>query len=231
MPLPRWWHTSHAVDYAVLIIAECFIIFLPMLTGPHHRFIVAGDTSILYPLLDDIVPGYAAALLAIGVPLLVFVAWQFWKRSLHDVHHAILTLLQAVVFSNLVTNIFKLYCGRPRPDWGQYHLVNSTDAWMSFPSGHSSLSAAGFTTLSLYICANLRTFHPTNGESWRFVLSFSPMLIAFFVAASRTRDVRTRLLKTLTLTLTVRSHSTTTTLTISSPVCAWAARSRSSSTC
>lgn len=124
-----WWQWSYAVDYLILVLVETFALMLPAVVGPHHRFVPDGDTTVQFPLKESIVPGWAAVVLALGAPMLIFCLYQIRCRSLHDLHHATLTLLQAFCFTNVVTNIFKLYCGRPRPDWAANHLITS-DAWM-----------------------------------------------------------------------------------------------------
>lgn len=212
-----WWRKSFIMDYMMIVAAYAISLLIPMYFEPYQRFIATSDASLDYPLKEDIVPKWVASLIAIAFPLLVFILVQFWKRSLHDLHHATLSLLQSVTFTSLVTKIFKFYVGRPRPDWESYQLLNPIEARMSFPSAHSSLSAAGLTVLTLYAAANLQVFSSHRGESWRFLVSFSPMMVTFFIACSRTRDVRF-LFHLYVTDSTTYDCSITTTLMISSQV-------------
>jgi membrane-associated phospholipid phosphatase len=98
-----------------------------------------------------------------------------------------------------VTDVFKVFAGRLRPNFLARCIPDATgacsqfgatvrDARLSFPSGHSSMSFAGMIYLSLFIAGKLRTFKPSGGALWRYLLSLIPLLIAGMIAVSRTLD-------------------------------------------
>jgi diacylglycerol diphosphate phosphatase/phosphatidate phosphatase len=110
------------------------------------------------------------------------------------------------------TQVVKMTVGRPRPDvLDRCHPDPSTvdppfglssvaichqsdssilnDGFMSFPSGHSSLSFAGLAFLSLYIAGKLHLFD-SRGHVLKAWLTVIPLFGAALVAVSRTMDYR-----------------------------------------
>ncbi|KAG8765671.1 hypothetical protein FRC15_006846, partial [Serendipita sp. 397] len=136
---------------------------------------------------------------------------------------AILGLGTSVIVAQVFTEFIKFIVGRPRPDFlsrcqpdtsrvqaalitTSITLFNSTictstdskvinDGFRSFPSGHSSMSFAGLTFLSLYLAGRFRLFtpHSSHGKHlYAYVLSVAPLLLASFVTSSRVSDFRHR---------------------------------------
>lgn len=187
-----WWHWRRYIsDYVIIILVQTLSFFSKNLFSHHHRAVIENDPSLAFPLSDNIISSSEVLLVALVFPLLIFFCISYvWKRDYHDLHHATLGLLQAYCFTSLITRLTKMYCGRARPNHWSVIDPNEPDSWSSFPSGHASIAAAGCTILTQYLAANLKVFDPNKGESWRFILCFSPMLGAFFIGCSRTRDVR-----------------------------------------
>jgi Membrane-associated phospholipid phosphatase len=59
----------------------------------------------------------------------------------------------------------------------------------STPSGHSSISFAGFLYLTLWLCGQYKLFTKTH-PLYKYLVSCSPLLLATYVALSRTQDYR-----------------------------------------
>jgi len=130
----------------------------------------------------------------------------------NDAKYALLSASLAFFVNGIVTNIVKVYVGRPRPDFfkrcfpngvvpsGQpsvSNLVCTGDSDLvlegrkSFPSGHSSMAFCLFGWCSFYIAGKLHVFSSKGkGHSWRFLLAMIPLLFATCIAISRTSDYR-----------------------------------------
>jgi len=185
-----WFQNSYFLDWLLVILLIMVSGAISYWIPPHQRLIVAGDASVTYPLEADIISPLLLVLIVIVIPLLFFAGIQLFLRSAHDFHNATLGLLTSFAVTLFFTGFYKLYCGRPRPDhFGMLNVdPNSSDAWMSFPSGHSSSSFSSMTFLSLYVCGKLGTYARASGHVWKYLISAAPQFLACFVAASRTRD-------------------------------------------
>jgi membrane-associated phospholipid phosphatase len=124
----------------------------------------------------------------------------------HNVHAGVCTILVAIGLSELITQTFKLYVGRLRPNFYSMCGFNTEtlscdngeememEARMSFPSGHSSLSFCGMMTLTLFCLGRVglgRSIIPkTSSAKGKFllILSFTPLLLSCWVATSRLVD-------------------------------------------
>lgn len=124
----------------------------------------------------------------------------------HNAHAGLCTILVAIGLSELVTQTFKLYVGRLRPNFYKMCGFNADslacsngeememEARMSFPSGHSSLSFCGMMVLTLFLIGRVglgRSIIPKTAHGKGKVLlllSFSPLLLSFWIATSRLTD-------------------------------------------
>ncbi|GAA6024083.1 hypothetical protein JCM10207_009304 [Rhodosporidiobolus poonsookiae] len=92
------------------------------------------------------------------------------RRSLHDLHHAVLGLWASRELMRVIVEGVKNRVGRLRPDflsrcqWDPLLQACTGDAWLikdgrrSFPSGHSSTAWQGLFFLSLYIAGKNGAF-------------------------------------------------------------------------
>jgi len=181
-----WWHRSYAVDWGVSIALFAVVHGITFFLEPLDRFLPVNDPSVGYPSLPDIVPTSALFILSTLLPWIAIGLIQIRHRSSHDFHHASLALIATILFTTTVTTALKYAAGRYRPNY----MANSiNDGKLSFPSGHSSMSFAGMTFLSLYLLGKFKLYHTDHTSSFaKSVLMVSPMTIAFFVALSRTID-------------------------------------------
>ena len=124
------------------------------------------------------------------------------NNSLHNAHAGVCTVLVGIGLSELVTQTFKFYVGRLRPnfysmcgfDKATLQCTNGElemEARMSFPSGHSSLSFCGLVCLVLIFLGrvglnrNVGTLIASGRGKILTILSFTPLLLCFWCATSR----------------------------------------------
>ena len=125
------------------------------------------------------------------------------NNSLHNVHAGVCTVLVGIGLSELVTQTFKFYVGRLRPnfysmcgfDKATLQCTNGEEmemeARMSFPSGHSSLSFCGLVCVVLIFLGrvgynrNVGTLVASGRGKIVTILSFTPLLLCFWCATSR----------------------------------------------
>jgi len=128
------------------------------------------------------------------------------NTPLHNVHAGVCTILVAIGLSELVTQTFKIYVGRLRPNFYQMCGFDTStlactngdememESRMSFPSGHSSLSFCGMMVLTLFLIGRVglgRSIVPKTARGKGkalLLLSCSPLLLSFWIATSRLTD-------------------------------------------
>jgi len=186
-----WWTWWYLVDWSLVVLVLAIERITDFATEPYHRYLPEPHTNptVMYPLRDSIVPAWALLIIALFCPAFVISLMQILFRSWHDLHHGLLSLFEALCLTDLLTNALKLYCGRYRPDW--IHKVQEgqqAGGRRSFPSGHSSLSFAGLTVLSLYLAGKLGIWRRNGGAFWKLLIILIPIWSACLVAGSRTRD-------------------------------------------
>ena len=128
------------------------------------------------------------------------------NNSFVNIHAGTCYILTAWGSSELFTNIFKFYVGRLRPnfyamcgfDKETLQCANDVEmqmeARMSFPSGHSSRSFCGLLCVVLIllgrvgIARNIGSIRASARGKLLLLLSFTPLLLAFWCATSRLVD-------------------------------------------
>ena len=125
------------------------------------------------------------------------------NSPLLNAHTGACTILVAIGISELVTQTFKFYVGRLRPNF--YAMCGFSketlqctngeememEARMSFPSGHSSLSFCGLFCVVLFFLGrvglgrNIGSVVASARGKMLTVLSFTPLLLSFWCATSR----------------------------------------------
>jgi len=189
--------------------------------APSRSFPVYSNTQIVYPqfaypLRKEIVPIWAAALLAFFVPLAVFLICQIRVRSFWDLNNAVIGLLYSLIVAAVFQVFLKWLIGGLRPHFlavcdpdpkaiqggsgngfanvmydrticrGDKKKIN--DALESFPSGHSTAAFAGFVFLYLYLNAKLKVFANYHPAMWKLVVVYAPLLGAVLIAGALTID-------------------------------------------
>lgn len=168
-----------------------------------------------YPLRKNIIPIWAAALLAALVPIVVILAMQIRVRSFWDVNNAIMGLLYSLITAAVFQVFLKWLIGGLRPHFlavckpalpngieigtGYRQIMYDRsictgdrdeidDSLESFPSGHSTAAFAGFIFLYLYLNAKLKVFSNYHPAMWKLVAVYAPVLGATLIAGSLTID-------------------------------------------
>jgi len=168
-----------------------------------------------YPLRKEIVPIWAAALLAFFVPLAVFLIVQIRARSFWDLNNAVIGLLYSLINAAVFQVFVKWLIGGLRPHFlavckpdpaalqgvgngylsimfdrsictGDEKQIN--DSLESMPSGHSTAAFAGFIFLYLYLNAKLKVFSNYQPSMWKLTAVYAPVLGACLIAGALTID-------------------------------------------
>jgi diacylglycerol diphosphate phosphatase/phosphatidate phosphatase len=140
-----------------------------------------------YPFRDEIIPIWAAAMLAALVPIVVILFMQIRIRSFWDVNNGVIGLLYSLITAAVFQVFIKWLIGGLRPHFldvckpditraaggyneagfdGIYYTkaictgdqAQINDALESMPSGHTTAAFAGFIYLYLYLNAKLKVF-------------------------------------------------------------------------
>lgn len=139
-----------------------------------------------------------------GIPVCTFLLHFLLTKNKLEFIQANLSISLALGLNGILTNVLKLSVGRPRPDFfwrcfpdgemnNEMECTGDPDAVIdgrkSFPSGHSSFSFVSMSFVALYLLGKLHVFGDKGrGQSWRLLLSITPLFLAMLVAVSRTCD-------------------------------------------
>lgn len=170
-----------------------------------------------YPLRKIIIPSFASALIALFVPIIIYLVCAIRVRSFWDLNNAIV----GTIYSILGATLFQVICkwligglrphfldvcfpnghGAPRPGTGDGYLNNFyrpdlctgnkkdiNDSLESFPSGHTTAAFAGFVFLSLYLNGKLKVFSNYHPSMWKLIAIYAPILGATLIGGALTID-------------------------------------------
>lgn len=170
-----------------------------------------------YPLRDEIIPIWAAAMLAALVPIAVILFMQIRVRSFWDVNNGVIGLLYFLITAAVFQVFIKWLIGGLRPHFlsvckpdislasGGYNAAGFdsiyytkaictgdkaeiNDALESMPSGHTTAAFAGFIYLYLYLNAKLKVFANYHPAMWKLVAIYAPVLGACLIGGALTID-------------------------------------------
>ncbi|WVQ95673.1 hypothetical protein IAU59_002771 [Kwoniella sp. CBS 9459] len=168
-----------------------------------------------YPLRKNIIPIYAAALIAFFVPFVFFVLFQIRLKSLNLLLGATMGLLESLITAAVFQVFHKWLIGGLRPHFldvckpdvsaltqtgngfrqimynrsictGDPDQIN--DALESWMSGHSTAAFAGLVYLFFYFNSQLKVMADHRPAYWKMILTIAPLLGASLIAASLTVD-------------------------------------------
>ncbi|RUS18341.1 phosphatidic acid phosphatase type 2/haloperoxidase [Endogone sp. FLAS-F59071] len=206
---------SYVKDWIIVIILTVGFLSIDFVE-PFHRQFSLTDQGLFHPYaVHERVPTYLLVIISSIIPLVIitFISLGI-RRSLFDLHNGILGLLLSLSLTIMVTEVVKISIGMPRPDFidrcrpypgavdPPYGLSNGsvctqtdkammTDGFKSFPSGHSSMSFAGLTYLSLFLAGKLHIFDQ-RGHTYKSFIFVLPMVLATYIATTRLEDYRHR---------------------------------------
>jgi diacylglycerol diphosphate phosphatase/phosphatidate phosphatase len=165
-----------------------------------------------YPLRHNIIPIWAAALLATLIPIFIILCMQIRIRSFWDTNNAIIGLFYSVIGAAVFQVFVKWLIGGLRPHFLSVcdpdpNLVGKgfealmfdrsvcrgnrddiDDSLESMPSGHSTAAFAGFLFLYFYLNAKLKVFSNHHPAFWKLIAVYAPVLAACLIAGSLTID-------------------------------------------
>ncbi|KAF2115710.1 phosphatidic acid phosphatase type 2/haloperoxidase [Lophiotrema nucula] len=168
-----------------------------------------------YPMRNEIVPIWAAALLAALIPIAVFLIMSIRVRSFWDVNNATIGLLYSLITAAVFQVFIKWLIGGLRPHFlsacqpqlpaGQevgngYRQImydrkictgdksEIDDSLESMPSGHTTAAFAGFVYLYLYLNAKLKVFANYHPAMWKLIAIYAPLLGACLIGGALTID-------------------------------------------
>lgn len=202
-------------DYLMIIVIAIIAAVIGAKVRPHCRDFEWSDPSINHPFTTkETFPMYAVIIAVIFIAVIYFIGelCTKWKRPagklnmcLH-INGWIVTQAYSIILAFVFVNVSKLYAGRLRPDFiARLAREGITEAnvgtlthkqlchaarngRLSFPSGHSGTSFAGYVPPCLYLMGLLRTLN--GGRVWLATLAMLPMILPVAVAVSRTVDYR-----------------------------------------
>jgi diacylglycerol diphosphate phosphatase/phosphatidate phosphatase len=171
-----------------------------------------------YPFRKEIIPIWAAAMLAVFVPIIIFLVMQIRVRSFWDVNNATIGLLYSLIGAAVFQVFIKWLIGglRPhfldvcKPDMALVQAAQGSgdgfkeiyfrpeictgdkaeinDALESMPSGHTTAAFAGFVFLYLYLNAKLKVFSNYHPAFWKLIAIYAPILGACLIGGALTID-------------------------------------------
>ncbi|GFR53060.1 hypothetical protein Agub_g15735 [Astrephomene gubernaculifera] len=217
-PVARFLGSS--LLYDSLAALACLVLALALEKAKPRSAYVLKETLYWhsFPRKDNSVPSWSVPVYALLGPLALFIVYHFLRRrpSWHrELARLVAALCLAFFLTGAITNCLKLPVGRLRPNFVRTCWPNGTmvfdheDQWggyarcdthvseadreeirKSWPSGHSSLSAAGLGFTTFYFLGQLRPFSHSAcaGRLWRFLLPLLPSFGAVAVAVTRVLD-------------------------------------------
>ncbi|GAA5837566.1 hypothetical protein JCM9279_006790 [Rhodotorula babjevae] len=220
-PTVGQWFKQHWVD--ILTMAALGAVALGVYEAdpaPTRSFAITfanGEIvypQFAYPLRKNIIPIWAAALIAFFVPFVAFGLVQIRVRSFEDLNTATFGLLYSLINAATFQVFIKWLIGGLRPHflsvckpdlsgvdigegYGGLYFTRSVctgdrneinDSLESLPSGHSTAAWAGLLFLSLYLNGKLKLFADYRPQFWKMLAFFAPLLGAFLIAGSLTID-------------------------------------------
>lgn len=208
----------HLPDWIGTLALAAFFLAVAEHLLPFHRQFKLSDPTLQHPFaLVERVSGPECLLIVSVVPPLVMAlvtAVKHRSRPDHAIHVwavSVLGVFVAVTLAGTVTDILKVWIGRPRPDFlarcgaavgtpfDEYVTAEVctaplgtgvlADGMKSTPSGHLALSFAAFGYLSAWLVAQFGLARAERPVHWYFVAGL-PLLVASYIALSRTQDYR-----------------------------------------
>ncbi|KAI5960776.1 DPP1 [Candida pseudojiufengensis] len=200
----------------ILLVVLIFTFFIVYNDKPFHRQFYLDDKTIQHPFAErETVNTAELFIYSTWIPLVITFAVSLvlttTKYKVYNTYVACLGLILSVLITSITTDILKNWIGRLRPDFLERCIPKEgtpldklvsievctnedlgmlEDGFRTTPSGHSSISFAGLTYLALFLIGQLQATNTWCG-SWRFLIGgFAPMLMASFIALSRTQDYR-----------------------------------------
>jgi membrane-associated phospholipid phosphatase len=160
------------------------------------------ELNLNYELNNETVPDSVLVGVLILLPIILLAAIGVAYGPRGDAAATLCSFFVTFGLTWFLTDMTKTYTGQLRPNFysmckfdtnslecdGEEHFLH--ESRRSFPSGHASSSFASMTIVTLYLSSKvgLARHVQSLGRKVLYLLSCTPMLLAFFVAASRVHD-------------------------------------------
>jgi membrane-associated phospholipid phosphatase len=184
---------------------------------------VVRDAELLYPTTEGTISGSLLFGLSFGLPAALTLFCNLLAaplpggrfgaaslaRGVRDVHHLMLTILQAYALASTWKIWLNEGVGRERPDWyARVALATSADTTAaeakkllaegraSYPSGHAAYSHTSGAACFWYLASRMRIFRaggddaPTRFAFAALMLAVAPVGLATYIGTTRLTDYR-----------------------------------------
>lgn len=217
------WFRLHGVDLITMALMGALGLGVykapPAPTRSFPIYFSGGQVvypEFAYPLRKEIVPIWAAAIIAFFAPFFFFCLFQVRRRNINDLLSTTMGLLKSLITAAVFQVWIKWLIGGLRPHFYEVckpsiqpnsapsgvgfgslmydrtictgDTTSINDALESFPSGHATAAWAGLMYLSLYFNAQLKVMSAHNPAYWTMLLTFCPLLVATLIAGALTID-------------------------------------------
>lgn len=204
-------------DWVLATIASVVFYFILETATPRFREFRLDDQSISHSFShDQMVTDNELYVLVVMIPLIIMILISRLMargNGIQFIHVAQVTALGLVVnlaITGIITDFLKLWISRPRPDFlarcnakasapiDKYvgievcqlqNFMLLIDGMKSCPSGHSSLAFSGTVYFCLWLNGQFKLYKKSKSLILQ-LLSWSYILMAVFIAISRSSDYR-----------------------------------------
>lgn len=206
----------HVVEW-LTASALIFLWFVSERAAPFTREFIISDPTINHSHVTvERVSSEACILYTIIIPFFALIGLSaiMAPRPQDRVKFMSITLstfLIAAFFNGFITNFLKIYMGRHRPDFiarcipskrapiDKYVTIEVCtnedldfilEGMKSTPSGHSSTAFVGLVFFCLWTYGQINAYKTYGSKASKLLFSFFPLLLAVYIALSRTEDYR-----------------------------------------
>lgn len=205
----------HVIEW-ITAFTLIFLWYLSESAAPFTREFIISDPTINHTHVTvERVSSEACILYTIIIPFFVLIGLSAIlaprpQDRLKFMSITLSTFLVAAFFNGFITNFLKIYMGRHRPDFiarcdpskrapiDQYvtievctgNMDTILEGMKSTPSGHSSTAFVGMTFFCLWVYGQINAYKTYGSKASKLLFAFFPLLLAVYIALSRTEDYR-----------------------------------------
>ncbi|ELP94103.1 phosphatidic acid phosphatase type 2 domain containing protein 1B, putative [Entamoeba invadens IP1] len=180
---------THIVECIVATVLFLLSFVMDFMSG--HKMDIPQERSnpnVSFKNTTNTIPSLVCLIASLALPTVFIVLFSRKRGNKTYLITVLICFWFSFALNEFLTNIFKLFAGRPRPNfYAVYDAGDQADAYKSFPSGHSSMTFCAMMFLSLLLCGEFKVFSG-SGSLLKVVMCISPLILAGFVALTRTRD-------------------------------------------